>query len=122
VRVLEAARRQSLRGPTLFPVRKEHEVTAGNSLAREIVSEMVRALRDDPSLADEVATVLAPHIHGGGDGWLAAPDAVDYLGLGSLDALDRLVRDGLPYAQPHGPGGRRYFNRAALDAWMAGAS
>lgn len=56
------------------------------------------------------------------DGWLAAPAAVEYLGLGSLDALDRAVIAGLPYAQPHGPGGRRYFRRRELDRWMEGGA
>lgn len=90
------------------------------ALARELAVALAMVLREDSALAFEVADALAPHLPDRSAGWLAAPDAAAYLGLGSLDALDRLVRDGLPCVQPHGPGGRRYFSRRALDAWMEG--
>ena len=88
------------------------------SLARELVTELAAELEADPVLAETIATTLAPYLPDHGGGWLAAHAAAAYLGLGSLDALDRLVIAGLPYAQPHGPGGRRHFKRSALDAWM----
>jgi hypothetical protein len=91
------------------------------SLARELISTIAAEVVADPDLARELADALAPHLTvGASGGWLSAQDAADYLGLGSLDALDRLVRDGLPCAQPNGPGGRRYFHRPTLDGWMAG--
>jgi hypothetical protein len=72
----------------------------------------------------ELADALAPYLSGrpGSDGWMGAQDAVAYLGLGSLDALDRLVGEGLPCSQPSGPGGRRRFQKSCLDAWMEGRS
>lgn len=82
---------------------------------------LLREALADPAMRAEMAEALAPYLHGAvSGGWLTAPDAVAYLGLGSLDALDRLVRDGLPCTQPHGRGGRRYFERAAVDKWMRG--
>lgn len=68
----------------------------------------------------ELADALAPHLSGRPDtgGWMGAQDAAEYLGLGSLDALDRLVRDGLPFSQPGGRGGRRMFRRDRIDDWM----
>ncbi len=91
------------------------------SLARELITTLAAELAADPVLAETLADALAPHLpdHRGG-GWLASHDAAAYLGLGSLDALDRAVTAGLPCAQPHGPRGRRYFKRSALDAWMEG--
>lgn len=89
-------------------------------LARAIVASLAAELEADPAMAETLADALAPYLRDRGAGWLAAPDAVGYLGLGSLDALDRAVSAGLPCAQPHGPGGRRYFKRSALDAWMEG--
>lgn len=91
------------------------------SLAREMVAAIAQEVAHDPDLARDLAEALAPYLPQHGGGWLAPADAVAYLGLGSLDALDRLVRDGLPCAQPSGPGGRRYFDPTALDCWMKGA-
>lgn len=69
----------------------------------------------------ELADALAPYLpNTEPDRWMAAGEAVAYLGLGSLDALDRLVRDGLPCSQPSGPGGRRRFQQSRLDAWLEG--
>jgi hypothetical protein len=93
-----------------------------SALSTALVAELADALGNDAALAERLADALAPHLPDRSGGWLAAPDAATYLGLGSLDALDRAVVAGLPYAQPHGPGGRRYFKRAALDAWMEGAA
>lgn len=92
-----------------------------SALARELVAELAHAIRDDPGLGVELAQALEPYLPERGGGWLSAQDAARYLGLGSLDALDRTVAVGLPYAQPGGPGGRRYFERAALEAWMRDA-
>jgi hypothetical protein len=91
-------------------------------LADALVAEIADAVAADPDLAQRLATALAPHLPDRTGGWLASHDAAAYLGLGSLDALDRAVNAGLPCAQPHGPGGRRYFNRAALDRWMEGGA
>ncbi len=91
------------------------------SLARELVATIAGELATDPDLARDLADALAPHLPGIGSGWMGAPEAVNHLGLGSLDALDRLTREGLPCSQPNGPGGRRYFERAGLDQWMRGA-
>ena len=91
-----------------------------SALARELSSTLAAELAADSHLAETLATAIAPHLPDHGGGWLAAPDAATYLGFGSLDALDRAVIAGLPCAQPHGPGGRRYFKQAVLDAWMEG--
>ena len=88
------------------------------SLAREMVAAIAVEVAQDPDLGRDLAEALAPHLPDRAGGWLQAPDAVAYLGLGSLDALDRFARDGLPCSQPGGPGGRRYFKRAELDRWM----
>lgn len=83
----------------------------GRVLAREMLDdpEVRRMLRD--ALREDDPDRLS-------GGWMSGPQAVQYLGLGSSDALDRLVRDGLPCSQPHGPGGRRYFARAEVDDWL----
>ena len=88
------------------------------TLAREMVAAITAEVAQDPDLARDLAEVLAPHLTGVGSGWMGAPEAVKYLGLGSLDALDRFTRDGLPTSQPGGPRGRRYYSRNALDRWM----
>lgn len=88
------------------------------SLAREMVAALAVEVAQDANLARDLAEALAPHLPGAGSGWMGAPEAVAYLGLGSLDALDRLTRDGLPCSQPSGSGGRRYYSRSALDRWM----
>lgn len=89
------------------------------SLPRELIAAIVAELETDPELALQFAGAFAPYLSAQGTGgWIDAGSTVGYLGLSSLDALDRLVRDGLPCSQPHGPGGRRYFHRARLDAWM----
>lgn len=88
------------------------------SLAREMVATIAAEVAHDPDLGRDLAAALAPHLPGVGGGWMGGPEAVAYLGLGSPDALDRLTRDGLPCSQPGGPGGHRYFNRAAVDRWM----
>lgn len=92
------------------------------ALGREMVAALAAELAADPVLAETVAATIAPYLQHSGQGWLGASDASGYLGLGSLDALDRAVLAGLPYVQPHGPGGRRYFERAALDQWMRGGA
>ena len=91
-----------------------------SALSTALITELVTELAADPALAESLADVLAPYLPDRAGGWLAAQEAATYLGLGSLDALDRAVLAGLPYAQPHGPGGRRYFKRSALDRWMEG--
>lgn len=89
------------------------------ALARELAAALAAELGADPTLAEALAQSIAPYLpENGHGGWLGAAEAAAYLGLGSLDALDRAVTAGLPYAQPHGPGGRRYFQRHRLDAWM----
>ena len=87
------------------------------ALGRELVAVLTATIANDADLAQEIADALAPYPTASA-GWMSATETVDYLGLGSLDALDRLVRDGLPCSQPHGPGGRRYFHPPAVDAWM----
>lgn len=85
-----------------------------SGLARVVLD----ALREDPDVLRELRDVLGvPSVRE--TGWVAASEAAAFLGLGSLDALDRLVHAGLPFAQPHGPGGRRYFSRHALNEWMS---
>lgn len=95
-----------------------------SALARELLRELAAEARADPALAAELALALAPYLPAtSADGWLDAPGAAEYLGLGSLTALDRLVRDGgLGCAQPSGPGGRRYFRRAELDRYLGGGA
>lgn len=88
------------------------------SLTREMVKAIAAEVAQDPDLARELAEALAPHLPGVGSGWMGAQEAAAYLGLGSLDALDRFTSDGLPCSQPGGPGGRRYYSRNALDNWM----
>jgi hypothetical protein len=91
-----------------------------SGLVREMLAALAEELDADPALAEMLAASLSPFLvdDSSTKGWLSASDAAGYLGLGSLDALDRAVIAGLPYAQPHGPGGRRYFERVQLDAWM----
>jgi hypothetical protein len=90
-----------------------------SDLARLVVDELER----DPALLERVARVLDPYLsHAANDGWFGARRAADYIGAGSLDALDRLVDNGLPCVQPHGPGGRRYFRRRDLDRYMLDAA
>jgi len=88
------------------------------TLVRELVAAIAVEIAQDPDLARDLADALAPHLPGVGSGWIGAQEAAAHLGLGSLDALDRLTRDGLPCSQPHGPGGRRYYSRSAIDKWM----
>lgn len=90
------------------------------SLGQEFAAAIATSIADDPELARDLAEALSPY-RSRSRGWLSANDAVAYLGLGSLDALDRLTREGLPCSQPHGPGGRRYFNPAQIDRWMEGS-
>lgn len=87
-------------------------------LARELAAALADELAADPGLAEVLATALAPHLETREAGWLGPADAATYLGLNSLDALDRLVTAGLPFAQPGGRRGRRYFRRSELDRWM----
>jgi hypothetical protein len=88
------------------------------SLAREMVAAIAAEVAQDPALARDLAEALAPYLAGDGVGWMGAQDAATHLGLGSLDALDRLTREGLPCSQPSGTGGRRYYSRRAVDRWM----
>lgn len=87
-------------------------------LTRELAAALADELAADPGLAEVLATALAPHLEAREAGWLGPADAAAYLGLNSLDALDRLVVAGLPYSQPGGRRGRRYFRRSELDRWM----
>lgn len=87
-------------------------------LARELAAALADELAADPGLAEVLATALAPHLETREGGWLGPADAAAYLGLHSLDALDRLVSAGLPFSQPGGRRGRRYFRRSELDRWM----
>lgn len=89
-----------------------------SALGRELVATLADAIREHPALGTELAEALGPHLPEQGGSWLSAHAAASYLGLSSLDAIDRAVAAGLPYAQPHGPRGRRYFERASLDRWM----
>lgn len=91
------------------------------SLARELAAALADELASDPGLAEVLALTLAPYLESRDGGWLGPADAAAYLGLGSLDALDRLVTAGLPYSQPGGARGRRYFRRSELDRWMEAA-
>ena len=48
--------------------------------------------------------------------WISAHEAVGYLGLGSLSALYRLIRE---WDLPYGRSGRSYrFHKGQLDQWM----
>lgn len=48
--------------------------------------------------------------------WLTPKDAIVYLGLGSKQALYRLIRD---HRLPYGRIGRRYrFSKRRLDLWV----
>lgn len=89
-------------------------------LATELVATVIAALRDDPAIAADLREALGL-AELSSSGWMCAEAAVSYIGLGSTDALDRLVREGLPCAQPSGPGGRRLFERAAVDRWLRDA-
>lgn len=91
-------------------------------LTRELAAALADELAADPSLAEVLATALAPHLEAREAGWLGPAEATAYLGLNSLDALDRLVAAGLPYSQPGGRRGRRYFRRSELDRWMEAAA
>ncbi len=75
----------------------------GTSLAREMVAAIAQEVAHDPDLARSLAEALAPYLPQQGGGWLTPANAVTYLDLGSPDALDRLVREGLPCSQPSGP-------------------
>jgi hypothetical protein len=96
------------------------------SLRAELVAELLRELRENPSAAEQVAQALAPLVaeqvirelpEPEPGGWLDARAAADHLGM-SRDGLERAIRDGLRYSQPNGPNGRRFFDRRELDDWV----
>ena len=91
------------------------------SLARELLAELTEALRADPRAAELLADELRPFLaDDGAAGWLTTAQATAHLGL-TVAALNGLVRRGdLSPEQPTGPGGRRLYARADLDAWARG--
>jgi hypothetical protein len=52
------------------------------------------------------------------DEWLTTERAADYLGR-SKGHLHNLGPEEIPFEQPAGQGGRRYYRRSALDAYLA---
>ena len=93
-------------------------------LGHALVGELVAAVRADPSLAAALADALAPYLprSDNGGGWLTTKDAAVYVGV-TVEALDKAARAGrIAYEQPSGVGGKRYFRREALDAWLGGAA
>lgn len=88
-------------------------------LDSQLARSVLAALRDDRSLAEDVARELVEFIDPAG-GWLAANAAARYAGI-SVDTLERAVRDGaLTVAQPGGRRGHRLFERTELDRWIRG--
>ena len=89
-----------------------------NGLAAALLAEL------DAEALDELAERLAPRLAGRlapadaqQDGWLTTRDAAAYVGR-STTALHKLTAARqIPFEQD-GPGGRCYFRRSDLDAWM----
>lgn len=89
------------------------------------MSDLATALLDalDDDALDRLAERLAPRLADRlvadkqEDGWLTTRDAAAYVGR-STTALHKLTAARqIPFSQD-GPGGRCYFRRSDLDAWM----
>jgi excisionase family DNA binding protein len=75
---------------------------------------------DLDALAERLTERIRPTDEPSSD-WITLEPAAEYLGRTPM-ALRLMARRGqVPWHQPTGPGGRIYFSKAELDAWVRGA-
>ena len=73
------------------------------------------------ALAERVAARVLERLEGaqGGDRWLDAKQAADYLGL-SINALHKLTAARQLPSEQEAPGHKLWFRRSELDEWRSG--
>lgn len=89
------------------------------TVAAALVAELADALANDPALAAELATTIAPYLPTAAaveDGWLDTRAAAGYAGC-TVNALHKAMAARAVAFEQDVAGGKCWFRRSDIDAW-----